>query len=213
VPADITAAARITFRLRQTSDNEEFQFGVSTGGRDIELWSTLLDDVASWYDDDGSSLVCQTTCDEVTYSEWESSGFTGWHQKASLMTAITSGTGAALPPQCAVTVSLLNLGSPEVSIKRRRGRAYVGLVPISQLDSAGRLTTGARALYASVIPTLQAAMNGVAAFDPAFSGICVASPTDGHLFIADKFGIGAGVDTQRRRRQKVSEGSVYADLA
>ena len=66
MPLDITQAARITFRLRQTTDNEQFQFGVSTGARGNASHADLLDAVATWWDDEGSSCVAQTTCDEIT---------------------------------------------------------------------------------------------------------------------------------------------------
>jgi hypothetical protein len=209
MPLDITQAARITFRLRQTTDNEQFQFGVSTGARGNASHADLLDAVATWWDDEGSSCVAQTTCDEITYSEWSDEGFTGWHQRASLLTAITSGTGAVLPPQCAVVVSLLNLGSSDVSIKRRRGRMYLGLVPISQLATDGRLTSGARTVYTDAFQLLDDAMESVAGFDPEFDGPGIASAAAGELYVADRFGVGLAVDTQRRRRQKVTEGITY----
>jgi hypothetical protein len=128
------------------------------------------------------------------------------------MVNIATGSGAITPPQCAVTVSLLNIQEPQDSIKRRRGRMYFGPVPVSQLGSDGRLTTGAVDLYESVIPTLQSALLADAGVNDATSGLCIASAAAGLLYSADAFGVGRGVDTQRRRREKVAEEIAYSAL-
>jgi hypothetical protein len=44
------------------------------------------------------------------------------------------------------------------------------------------------------------------------SGLCIASAAAGLLYSADAFGVGRGVDTQRRRREKVSEEIAYSAL-
>jgi hypothetical protein len=43
-------------------------------------------------------------------------------------------------------------------------------------------------------------------------GICIASRASDLLFVATKQGIGRGVDTQRRRREKLQEVISYDDL-
>jgi hypothetical protein len=168
--------------------------------------------MATWWDDEGSSCVAQVVLDEVVYSEWGSSGFTGFHQVQAKMTNIATGSGAITPPQCAVTVSLLNIQEPQDSIKRRRGRMYFGPVPVSQLGSDGRLTTGAVDVYEAAIPLLQAALLADPGVIDSVSGLCIASAAAGLLYSADAFGVGRGVDTQRRRREKVSEEIAYSAL-
>jgi hypothetical protein len=172
----------------------------------------LFDALQQWWDDDGSSLVAQSTLKSIIYSEWGTEGFTGWHQRFERMTDITSGTGAILPPQDAVVVSLLNLDDGNDSIKRRRGRMYFGLVPVSHVGSDGKLTTGTVTLYNGILPGLQDAL----LLEPGGSSNCpglgIASVVAHKLYNANKFGVGRGVDTQRRRREKVVESIVYTTL-
>jgi len=42
--------------------------------------------------------------------------------------------------------------------------------------------------------------------------ICIASAAEGKLITADVMGVGLGIDTQRRRRQKIAEDIVYEAL-
>lgn len=207
--AFITAAevARITFHLRQTSDNEMFQFGISTGTRTAPNAATLLDLMATWWDDEGSSAVCQTTCDQITYSEWSTVGFTGWHQRFEKLTNITSSTGAALPPQIAAVVSMLNSTDRDEPLKRRRGRSYVGLIPVASLASDGRLSSAARTVIETAWQLLLDTMS--TAPGVAYSGPVIWSAAAGKGFEAETVGVGLALDTQRRRRQKLVESIVY----
>jgi hypothetical protein len=209
----IEDSAHVTLRLHQTATGELMQIGFSTGVRGEFAISPLVDDLQTWWDDDGSSLVAQVNLDQIVYSEWGVSGFTGFHQVFAKLVNIATGSGAICPPQCAVTVSLLNIQEPADSIKRRRGRMYFGSVPISQLGGDGRLTTGAVDLYESIIPGLQAVLISNASASGDLSGLGIASRAAGLLYSADAFGVGRGVDTQRRRREKVSEEIAYTALA
>lgn len=208
----IEDAAHITFRMHQTATGEIQQVGFSTIKRaDFDIVG-LLDDMETWYEEDGASLSAQSNLDEIVYAEWGSSGFTGFHQVQVKMVSVASGSGAITPPQCATTVSLLNLQEPGDSIKRRRGRMYWGPVPVSHLGSDGRLTTGVPTLFEDAMATLQAALLAAAGVNDATSGLCIASAAAGLLYSADAVGVGRGVDTQRRRREKVSEEITYNAL-
>ena len=210
---DLDDAAHITFRFEQVATGEIHQFGFSTGLRGEFSQATMFDALEAWLDDDGSSLVAQSTLKSIIYSEWDTEGFTGWHQRSERMTDITSGTGAILPPQDAVVVSLLNLDDVADSIKRRRGRMYFGLVPTSHVGSDGKLTTGTITLYNSILPGLQTALLLEPGSSDNVNGLGIASQAAHKLYAANKFGVGRGVDTQRRRREKVAESIVYTTLA
>lgn len=209
---EIDNAAHITFRMQNTVTLEGFQFGFSTGVREEGAILGLLEAMETWWDDDGSSQVAQSTCTEIVYAEWGNVPFTGFHQIQSLLTNITSGTGNICPPQCAGVLSILNVDNAAQSIKRRRGRMYFGSVPVSHLDSAGKFTSGTRTLYLANAATLQLALNIHEAVEVEFSGLGIASAAAGSLFNAQKVGFGLGVDTQRRRREKVNEAITYEDL-
>ena len=210
--AEIAGAARITLRFRQLATNEEHQWSFATGARGEFSRGVLLDAVASWFQDDGIALVEQSTLFELTYAEWGSSGFIGWHQLQTKMASTSSGTGAVLPPQCSWVVSLLNEDQPGDSIKRRRGRIYLGLIPTSLVGTDGRITTAGQTLALAQMHTLQTALASEDASVTDFTGLCIASPTGGKLYTAEVIGVGRGVDTQRRRREKVVEDILYETL-
>jgi len=209
----ITDAAHVTYRMHETATGELLQFGFSTAKRgDFDVLAFVDAMEAAWADDLVSTMA-QVVLDQVVYSEWGTSGFVGFHQVHAKLVNHASGTGAILPPQCAVTVSLLNLQEPGDSIKRRRGRIYFGTVPTAQVGSDGRLSTSAVDLYESLIPDLQTALNSIASASGDCSGLCIASRAGSTLYSADAFGVGRGVDTQRRRREKVAEEIAYSALA
>jgi hypothetical protein len=89
---------------------------------------------------------------------------------------------------------------------------FFGTVPVSQLGSDGRLTTGAVTVYHDAVEGLQDTLNTFAASVPSDSGLCIASRAGDVLYVADVQGIGRGVDTQRRRREKLQEVISYDDL-
>ena len=209
---EIDEAAHITFRLNQLATNEIIQWGFSTAKRGEFSILTLLDAMASWFEDAAVALVEQVTCSEIVYSEWGTSGFVGFHQVQSKIVSLSTGTGAVLPPQCAAVVTLLNLEDVADSIKRRRGRMYFGTLPTSLIGSDGRLTTAAQDVYLVEMDELQSALNGVASASGNLSGLCIASRAGGTLYDAGSVGIGRGVDTQRRRREKVVEEIAYQAL-
>jgi hypothetical protein len=212
--ADIAHSALVTFRFKQTFDGEDWQFGIKTEKRDSADWETLLTAALGWASS-GDLVLERTTLTGITYSEWETSGFTGYHQVFSILASHSFSSGNQLPPQCAVVVSLLNTDTPGVSVKRRRGRIYIGQIPTAFVDGDGVLLSSSQVSYRGAMDSLQTALEGVPSGSPdpaVLDGICIASEAEGSIFSADVCGVGAAVDTQRRRRRKRLEGIVYTAL-
>lgn len=208
---DIDQAARITWRMTQNITGEVFQFGLSTGRREEGGVDDLLEAMEVAWDEELSGRLAQCTLREIVYAEWATSGFVGFHQVSSIMVSHASTGGNPLPPQCAVVVSLLNTTDTDVSLKRRRGRTYLGLIPTSHIDASGKYAAAQHdALEPAWANVVQHLINLVSASE-APPGPCIASAAGQQLITADKYGIGFGIDTQRRRRQKVDEAIEYQD--
>jgi len=182
--------------------------------RDAADWETLLDAAELWVTTDGLVLE-RTTLTGITYSEWGTSGFTGFHQRASRVATHTYSGGNQLPPQCAAVISLLNKTEAAVSVKRRRGRIYLGQLPVSQVDGDGMLTSAAVSDIIGHFQNLSDAYRGVpagSAGGTAMDGLCIVSEAEGVIMEADVGGVGFAVDTQRRRRRKRVEAIDYLDI-
>ena len=208
---DLDQAAKLTFRMKQLLTNEEFQFGLSTGKRDPAVVDDLLDTMVASWSDDLSARFGQTALTEVTYSEWGTSGFVGFHQMQSLLASESSPATAPLPPQCAVVVSLLNTDDPSISLKRRKGRCYMGLIPASHLDSAGKYSSTNRDAMVAAWGNFIGQLITIVPASLAPTGPCIASEAEGKLIAANQYAVGVGIDTQRRRRQKLNEAISYHD--
>lgn len=211
---DITNAALVTFRLRQTLDNEDWQFGCKTIIRDPADQIDLLTAALGWITS-GDLIMERTALTAITYSEWSTSGFTGFHQLQAVLASDTFSSGNQLPPQCAVVVSLLNTTETSLSIKRRRGRIYWGQIPVANVDGDGQLSTSSRNDYGTAVESLDAALRSVpsgALSGSDLDGLCVCSPAAGEIMQADFYGVGLAVDTQRRRRRKRTESISYQPL-
>lgn len=110
----------------------------------------------------------------------------------SVGTAGTSGS-SALPPQCAVVLSLRTA----LSGRRYRGRMYLPGIPTSKVTSNGTLTTTDRQAYADSAKGMMVAM------DALFSGsdeLCVYSRVEDHKERVTSIRVGNRIDTQRRRK-------------
>lgn len=211
---DIDQAARVTFKLVQDFDGEEWQFGFGTHKRDSADWEGLIGTMESAFADNLSSKIEQCHLYQVAYSEWGTSGFTGFHQKLAVGYSDVTNTGDQLPPQIAVVVSLLNTVDVGISLKRRRGRIFMGQIPEAYEDAQGRLGSTFQAAYLTAWQAMDAAARTVPAGTGTedFDGLCVVSQAEGSLISCDKIGVGVGFDTQRRRRRKVAEAIVYVDV-
>lgn len=206
---DITEAARVTFRLTQDFTGEWFQFGIATGRRELDIADDLLDRCAEWGTDHLMGKIHACHLEELVYSEWGTSGFTGFHQKRSKLVHLAAASGAPLPPQCAVAVTLLNDTDTDISLKRRRGRLYLGLIAVTQLDTAGKLATIQQSGYLTMMQDLTDSLQSAVPASGNPDGPCIASAAEGRLITVDKYGVGLGIDTQRRRRQKIVESILY----
>lgn len=200
----------------ETGDGEPFQFSVATGKRANSVDQLgLIGAVQAWWVAQIKPFITKAQLTSIAYSEWGTAGFTGFHQLQSVLYSDLSSVSNSLPPQNCLVVSLLNLSEQgAISIRSRRGRAYISPIPVGAVDANGYcIQTNAddlRTRFKAVDP----AMRAVAA-DPSvsgFGGLCIASPTTGYILNVDRIGVGKGVDTQRRRRQKVSESITYATV-
>ena len=208
----IENAALVTFRLRQTADAEDYQFGVKMLKRNSSSWGTLLGAMHTWATGHAVHFCHGCTLTGITYSEWETSGFTGFHQVAALVASDTLGSGNPLPPQCAVVVSLLNTDEPGTPLRRRRGRIYTGTPSQTMIDTSGRLATIQQSGIATDFVALQTALNANASILGSFNGISIVSEADGVIRPANEIGVGLGIDTQRRRRRHLQESIVYTSI-
>lgn len=210
----IDNAAMVTFRFRQTFDSEDWQFGVKTVVRDSADWADLLTAALGWVTAD-NPIMERTTLTGITYSEWGTSGFEGFHQQTAILASHSYSSGNQAPPQCAAVVSLLNTSENTISIKRRRGRIYFGQLAIASLDADGLLTTTYTAAAITSAQALDAALASVpggSAGGVTMDGVCIVSQAEGVIMEADSVGCGLAVDTQRRRRRKRNEAISYASI-
>lgn len=209
---ELDQAARITWRMTEDGTGEIFQFGLSTGKRDPQVIPDLLANMELAWTDNLAARIASCTLRQIVYAEWGSSGFVGFHQVQEVQVSHVSSGGSPLPPQCALVVSLLNSVDNDISLKRRRGRMYLGLIPAAHIDSAGKYSsTQHNALVPGMADLFQDLID-IVPTATAPGGPCIASAAEGALITADKFGVGYGIDTQRRRRQKVNEAITYTDV-
>lgn len=209
---DISKAARITFKCREDNTSEEYQYSVATGARDPDVQDDILDRMEEFWTDELGGLTVKNHLVNITYAEWGTSGFTGFHQRLDHVVNLASNSGDQLPPQCAVVATFLNVSDPTISLKRRRGRMYLGLIGKTATGTDGKLTTTQRDALVLAMKALDDALKLTVPVSGNPDGICIASQAEGKLITADKVSVGLGVDTQRRRRKKITEGMVYSDL-
>lgn len=207
---NISESSMITFRMTQDLTGELYLMSFKTGRRSPGDWGTLLAAADTAFHNNVTALISKSHHIGTVYSEWGTSGFVGYHAKASTISNQACNSGAMLPPQNAVVVSLLNTVE-NFSVKRRRGRIFHGPIPVSFLTADGKLNqTNAdairdawRAVGAALAP-VNTALNDVDTVE-----ICVASEAEGKIMPATKIGVGLAVDTQRRRRRHEVEGIAY----
>lgn len=207
---DIADTARVTVRLKESGTNEIYQFGFGLSRREPDTWSDCLDRIDEWLGTNLANICSGCTAYQLTYAEYGISGFTGYHQKAEKVISRNGNFSAIIPPQNAVVVSLLNDVDTDISLKRRRGRIYLGLVRVSWLDGNGKLTTTPQNDIVVAIQNLFDAVQLTVPVSGLPDGLLINSLAEGKGVTVTKIGVGAAVDTQRRRRQKVSEAIVYA---
>jgi len=208
----IQFGAKIFFTHTQDLDGELWLYGMALMNRDAVDWDALIDAMETAWTDNVGGLTEKSHLVKVAYSEWDTVSFTGWHQRRAKAVNHAGGSGNMLPPQNAVVATLLNVDETGIPIRSRRGRVYFGMVPATFLDANGALTSTGHDGYATAMQGFQDAANSVPASssgDIVTDGLCVASPTNSQIYNAQDYGIGLAIDTQRRRRQKRTEGIVY----
>lgn len=202
-------AALLTFRLTQDQDGELYQMGVKTGVRAPGSWSSLLSAAQTAFSANVAAKQGASHLVGITYSEWDNTGFTGFHQRAAAVLNVAGGSASTLPPQLALVVSLLDSVDTTVPIRRRRGRIYHGTIAASNLTSDGKITA---ANANAIRDAWKAVGTGIAAVSTPSGqnkGLCIVSVVDGKIRDADQIGCGIAYDTQRRRRRKEVENISY----
>jgi hypothetical protein len=203
-------AALISFKLTENATGETYQMGFKTGKRSLAAnQSALIDAVKAAWTTNISPRTAASTLVAITYSEWGTLGFTGWHQKLAKPYSEASLVGNPLPPQLAIVVSTRYDGDLTIPIRRRRNRIYHGLCTSADMDSAGKVTTTARTAIRDGWKAIGTAAKAVPSDGAVCDGLGVCSVVDGSIFNASVIGVGLGFDTQRRRRQKVVESIAY----
>jgi hypothetical protein len=92
---------------------------------------------------------------------------------------------------------------------------FLGPCAIGTLDTDGRFTSEFQDAVAAAMTALESDLAGgpaVSAGWTGFEGLCLASPTLDLAIVATQYRVGRGVDTQRRRRQKVAESYIHGSL-
>jgi hypothetical protein len=205
------SAAKLSWIFNEVDFGDVGTWGVHTGVRDLGDVNDLFDIMEGyWALLIGQNLLNHVALMRVVYSEWATAPFVGWHQRATKEEAIVGGSDPALPKQCQiVTTYRLSTG---LEARRSRNRFYLPGVRTAIIDAAGRIDTTAQGGIGSAGVTLHTDLAGVTAADPALAGLCIASPAGNTILQADQLGVGRGIDTQRRRADKVPEDIVYASL-
>lgn len=116
----------------------------------------------------------------------------------TLLSTPTNGTQTeALPPQCAIVVSLVT-GFPGA---RGRGRMYLPTPGIVAVDTRGRITAASRDEIAARMRDFFNQWNS----DPGTFPVAVASDVGEQVATVNSIRVGNIVDTQRRRRDQLPE--------
>lgn len=210
-----TYGARITWFMLTQLFGELVQFSVHTAKRAAGSIPSLLSAAESTWVDELGGLISKVTLTRVGYSEWQvGPDFTGWHQLASNVVSHASNSGNPLPPQCATVVSFLNSTEVNLPIRTRRGRVFHGPLAASSMGTDGRITTvfrdGLVTAYGNVNDDLAAVSSGQLGGEA--DGIVLASPFLSEIVYPVKIGVGMAIDTQRRRRSKVTEAITYTAI-
>lgn len=117
------------------------------------------------------------------------------------LTAV-SGTTSPLPLEVAIVTSFYNSTETSVSIRRRRGRIYLGPINLTCLDATGTYPLVSDATLTKINTAAEALQVAAAAADVPW---CVWSRAEGQLFPVDSGWTENDFDTQRRRGAKAEQ--------
>jgi hypothetical protein len=211
---DIADSALVTFRFTQDLDAELYQWGFKTTRRDVGQINALLTAAQATWASDFQPFQGSSHLTAMVYSEWDTIGFTGYHQRQMNLASSGGGSASRLPPQCSVVISLLNTDTLH-PIRSRRGRIFFGTLAQNCLASDGSLAATARTALRTAMDNLGTAVGSIPVATTApgdIPGIGIGSVKTGLLLKANVCGIGHAIDTQRRRRQKLGEAIDYTTL-
>lgn len=117
------------------------------------------------------------------------------------LTAV-SGTASPLPLEVAIVTSFYNSTETSTTIRRRRGRVYLGPINLTCLDAAGTYPLVTDATLTKINTAMEAMQVAAAAADVPW---CVWSRASGELFPVDSGWTENDFDTQRRRGAKAEQ--------
>lgn len=113
-----------------------------------------------------------------------------------------AGTSSPLPLEVAIVTSFYNSTETTTTIRRRRGRVYLGPINLTNLDATGTYPLVADACLTKINTAMEAMCVAAAAADCPW---CVWSRAEGQLFPVDSGWTENDFDTQRRRGAKAEQ--------
>lgn len=150
-------------------------------------------------------LAASTVYQNVTAYSVDAAG-RATNQAVSSFTGVTgTSTGSALPPQCALVVSLLT-GRPGRS---GRGRLYLGGLSAGNLTTTGRLDPQTRGQILASMAQFYVQVRSTNNADDSDRPVVV-SPTRTEAYKIKAVGIGDVYDTMRSRRNRLTEARIQA---
>lgn len=192
-------------------DGEQFTFSLHTqkaAGDFIAAHTSfaaavalLWDGVATPADSIKQLYPVATTVDELVTSELDPLSGHNVHQARSAPALAGTGSGAALPPQTAICVSL------RTALPTRAGRGRFFLpAPIVTVSSAGRISATAQGQVLAAVAGMLTAMQGDAFIPVVLHRDDMTSDDITSVDVGDVF------DTIRRRRDKLVEARMSTTL-
>lgn len=151
-----------------------------------------------------------TTLETVTARSLDAAGVTTDVRVGTPSTIVSGVGGNALPPQCAVVVTL----QTSVPGRSNTGRIYLPITALA-VPVTGRLAAGdAAAILAGTVTLVNSLQSAIRARSgDAQEGIAVQSFTKASAVRVRRLRVGDVVDTQRRRRNSMVENYAVGNLA
>lgn len=195
-------------------------FSMYTGKRDSSNYEAITDEMEDFLTNiagsAGGIINGYTIASKLYVDEYENPIFSdddwgnAYHRNVDAAVADGAGT---VPFQCAI-VATRTTDDAELPVKRRFNRSYLGPISDAFLGNDGLLTSGGQSALGTKMQTFHTSLQGVSVasgVNVAFSGLCNVSYrgtsilSDAQITNTDTVRVGAVIDTQRRRRNALTE--------
>ena len=204
---------KVTFQLRPTDWPDEIvTYGFHTEEPDSN--AVLAQAFVDWWTSDLPILgKARVGLEKVSVAEWLGTPVKKWtttHQ--SLFAPVIAGsTQGIAPPQCSIVMSQQTADIPvPLGDGSRRNRTYIGYLADS-FNADGTMVTVNQQLVLDSMIALDSRLQLVPRFAKVGrGGLCVTSIQENLSGDTNVFRVGRVVDTQRRRRNAISENYVAA---